>query len=131
MGLVYADISLKNPLHPEYRPVNVTALVDSGAVQLCVPETVVKQLDLAILEQRKVTTADDAIHDVPYAGPVQVCFENRQCMVGALVFGDEVLLGSMPMEDMDVIIHPRMQKLVVNPMHPNFAVSAVKTPFIK
>ena len=37
---------------------------------------------------------------VPYAGPIEILFENRNCFVGALVLGDEVLLGVVPMEDM-------------------------------
>ena len=37
-------------------------------------------------------------------GPLVVRFENRACFTGALVFGDEVLLGAIPMEDMDILI---------------------------
>jgi len=38
---------------------------------------------------------------VSYVGPVEVKFENRSCFTGALVLGDEVLLGAIPREDMD------------------------------
>lgn len=31
--------------------------------------------------------------NVPYVGPLKVTFENRICFVGALVMGDEILLG--------------------------------------
>ncbi len=66
------------------------------------------------------------LHRVPYVGPVKVAFDNRQCYVGALVLGNEVLLGSVPMEDMDVLISPARQELIVNPANPNMAVSVVK-----
>ena len=33
--------------------------------------------------------------------------------------GDEVLLGAVPMEEMDVLISPRTQTLVVNPANPD------------
>jgi len=32
-----------------------------------------------------------------------------------LVMGKEPLLGAIPMEDMDVLVHPKLQKLVINP----------------
>jgi len=38
----------------------------------------------------------------------------------------EVLLGAIPMEDMDVLIHPLRQELIVNPEHPYFAVTKLK-----
>ena len=42
-------------------------------------------------------------------------------------WGDaEILLGSIPMEDMDVLIDPRAQKLVVNPKHPYVATKHLK-----
>ena len=51
-------------------------------------------------------------------GPVEIRFENRVCALNALVLGDEVLLGSIAMEDMDVLIGPKRQKLIVNPESP-------------
>jgi len=63
---------------------------------------------------------------VPYVGPIEVRFENRNCYVGALVLGGDVLLGAIPMEDMDVVISPLHRKIVVNPDSPNFAHAMVK-----
>ena len=96
-----------------------------GALQLCVPEHVALQLGLDELYQREVTTADGGKHLVPYVGPVAVKFENRGCFTGALVRGDRVLLGAVPMEDMDVLVWPATQKLIVNPASPNIATSIV------
>jgi len=47
--------------------------------------------------------------------PIRIDFENRFCFTGAMVLGDEPLLGAVPMEDLDVILHPATRKLVVNP----------------
>ena len=63
---------------------------------------------------------------VSYVGPVRVSFEKRSCFVGALVLGDEVLLGSVPMEDMDLVVIPSLQRLAVNPSFPNFPHAKVK-----
>jgi hypothetical protein len=53
-------------------------------------------------------------------------FGNRRCYGGAVVMGDEVLLGAVPMEDMDLIISPTHRKVVVNPASPNFPSALVK-----
>ena len=39
-------------------------------------------------------------------GPIRVHFENRGCYVGAIVRGDQVLLGAILMEDMDLVVLP-------------------------
>ena len=43
-----------------------------------------------------------------------------------LVMGERVLLGAIPMEDMDLVIIPSTQKLDVNPENPNFAGAIAK-----
>ena len=71
---------------------------------------------------------------VPYVGPVTIeasrlvatRLDNRGCVTGALVLGDEVLLGVVPMEDMDVLVSPATQTMIVNPANPNIATALVK-----
>ena len=123
MGLVFAEIELANARQDDLRPMTVTAMVDSGAVHLCVPEHVAIQLKLPRLDQRTVTTADGAEHVVDYVGPIRVRFANRQCLTGALVLGNQALLGAIPMEDMDVVIDPARASLTVNPRNPNIPAS--------
>jgi clan AA aspartic protease len=119
MGLVYAPIELANPSDDRLEPIEVSALVDTGALWLIIPEHVANQLKIKTLEQREVTLADGAKRLVPYAGPVKVRFKNRTGFTGALVMGNEVLLGAIPMEDMDLIVHPLKQMLIANPENPN------------
>jgi len=126
MGLVNARIILNNPKEGEMKNMEVDALVDSGALHLCIPERVAIQLNLKELYKREVTTADGKEHLCPYVGPIEVKFENRGCFTGALVLGDEVLLGAVPMEDMDVLISPAQRKLIVNPKSPNIPSSVAK-----
>ena len=126
MGLVYSKIKLSNPRKPDLRPIEVTSLVDSGAIHLCIPESIAFQLELETQEFRNVQTADEKIHSLPYVGPIRVDFENRFCFVGAMVIGNETLLGAVPMEDMDLIIHPSKQTLTVNPMSPNKPLYKIK-----
>ncbi len=126
MGHIHAEIQLKNPKLPELKPIAVKAMVDTGSLMLCIPEHIAIQLKLETNSQREVTVADGRKKMVSYVGPIEVSFENRSCFVGALLLGDEVLLGAVPMEDMDVIISPSRRKLIVNPESPNFPHALVK-----
>src|SRR5689334_12468871 len=98
MGLVITMIALANPRRPDLPPVEVDALADSGSVFLSIPRRVQAELQLEELETRDVTLADGSKRWVPYVGPVQVTFRNRAGFFGAVVFGDQVLLGAIPME---------------------------------
>ena len=126
MGLVYSNIILSNPAKTEFKKLEVRCLVDSGLTYLCIPSHIAHQLGLEPLETREATLADGNSQSVPYVGPIQVTFENRNCFVGAVVLGTEVLLGAVPMEDMDLVIHPKLFKLSVNPESPNVARGYVK-----
>ncbi len=126
MGLSYGDIIIGNPRYPELEPIKVRALADSGAIMLCIPQHLALQLKLETLENRDVTLADGKEYSVPYVGPVQVTFKNRGSFAGALVMGDEVLLGAIQMEDMDLVVFAREQKIDVNPLSPNMAHNKVK-----
>jgi clan AA aspartic protease len=126
MGLVYSNIVLSNPVKPELHSVATKCLADTGSTYLVLPQHIATQLQLVELETREATTADGSSHTVPYAGPVRITFENRNCFVGALIMGDEVLLGAVPMEDMDLVVIPKLLKLVINPDSPNIPRGHVK-----
>jgi len=127
MGLVTTKVELRNPLDSRLAPFETSALVDTGALHLCLPKHVVLQLALPTLQQREVTTAEGQRHVCDYVGPVEVTFGNRSCFVGALVLGDDVLLGAVPMEDLDLVISPGRQTVEVNPNSPNIPSSVVKS----
>ena len=126
MGLVNGKVNLRNPRLPNLDPVDVAALADSGALHLCIPEHVQIQLQLETIDSKEVTLADGSKKLVPYVGPVELHFKNRVGFAGALVMGDQVLLGAIPMEDMDLVIIPKTRTLDVNPDSPNIATSMAK-----
>jgi clan AA aspartic protease len=139
MGLVYAEIELANSedlaLHrrgflpeAEIRRVRMRALVDSGALDLVLNEEVQQQLDLPVLHQRTIWLADETPRQVDMVGPVEVRFENRSTIVKAIVLpgAEEILLGAIPLEGLDVFIDPVQERLVVNPKSPDIATSKVK-----
>lgn len=126
MGIVHAKIKLENPKRTNLKAIETSAMVDTGSLFLCLPEEVALQLQLEESSKKEVTTADGKRCICPYVGPVRVQFENRECYVGAVVLGDEVLLGAVPMEDMDLVVVPSARKVVPNPLHPNFAAGPAK-----
>ena len=127
MGLIRGIFTLSNASNPELASVEVSALADTGAVHLCIPEHLAIQLNLAELERREVVLADGRRRTVPYVGPVELRFKNRRCFTGAMVLGNEVLLGAIPMEDMDLVLRPQLQSVDVNPESPNIPVSLAKS----
>jgi hypothetical protein len=72
--------------------------------------------------------ADGSFRKCDYAGPVFIHFENRiaNCLALILPGADEVLLGVIPLEEMDVIIDPITQTLAVHPERPLMAQMKVK-----
>lgn len=54
MGLIRGCVQLLNPSRPDLHPIEVSALADTGAVHLCIPEHLAIQLQVGALEQREV-----------------------------------------------------------------------------
>ncbi len=137
--MVYAEITLINggdlemaKRHligeEEVRQMTVSMAVDSGAYMMAINETIQSQLGLSFIEKRKAIMADGSVNEYNVVGPTQVKFANRTAICSAMVLqgNNEPLLGAIPMEEMDVIIHPRRQELLVNPEHPNYAQLSMK-----
>jgi len=132
--MVYADIVLINASEiemarrhligeEEVKQMTVKMLVDSGAYLMGINETIREQLNLPFIENRKVILADGRVEEFEVVGPIKVRFSNRTAICAALVLkGDcEPLLGAIPLEELDVVIHPQRQELIVNPDHPYYA----------
>ena len=127
MGIIRTAFEFANPANRNLSPVTTDALVDTGTVHLCLPERLAIQLDLKELEQREVTLANGHRIRVPYCGPVEIRYKNRRCFTGAMIMGDEPLIGAIPMEDMDLVVLPAQQRVDVNPASPNVPMSLAKS----
>jgi len=121
VGIVSANIKLSNARDLSLRPVETTCIVDTGATYLFITAEIALQLKLDELQRREVKLANGQVIEVSYVGPIKLEFEDRSCFVGAMVMGDTPLLGAIPMEDMDLIVHPALLKLSVHPQRPNIA----------
>ncbi len=139
MGLIHAQIELINTGdlimvrrklmdEPKVRRIAVTALVDSGAYMMCINETIKEQLGLEVIDEQIVELATGQKERLKITEPVEVIFLNRSTSCRALVLpgNAEVLLGSIPMEDLDVIIDPKTQTLALPPDRPYIAQKPLK-----
>ena len=125
MGSVYAEITLTNAKdvdavqlgvmgEDEIRSVEVKALVDTGAMTLVFNEEISRKLGLEHGELWESTLADGSKHMYERMEPVRIRYENRDtiCIPTMVPGADEVLLGVIPLEDMDLIVDPRNEKLI-------------------
>jgi clan AA aspartic protease len=129
MGSTYANITIQNGGdvldarknrigEDEIRQVTITALVDTGAIQLCINEEIQEALGLETIGTRPSQLADGQRINLSVVGPVKVMYEDRYSLTSAIVLpGDsEPLLGAIPLEEMDYSVNPSRGILV--PSHP-------------
>ncbi|MDR2706531.1 MAG: clan AA aspartic protease [Planctomycetaceae bacterium] len=131
MGEIHANIILYNQLDlsavrlgvrkmENVRKMEIRALIDSGVTTLAINNEIKNQLGLLVLETRESCLADGSVENYEFVGPVEIHFKNRSSICRAVVLpnANEVLLGAIPMEEMDVIIDMKNQELIIPPEHP-------------
>jgi clan AA aspartic protease len=123
MGTVYADITLRNAIdvgnllrgtlqEHEIRQTTVCAMVDTGAGTLVITEAVREKLGLQVIGLRSATLANNTKATCKVTEPVEIRWKNRDTTCRALVVPEgEILLGAIPLEDMDLIVNPVEQEL--------------------
>ena len=130
MGRVVTEATIENlkdvwdaergMLPPEkVRRVTVTdALVDTGATLLSVPARLIRQLGLSPRRTRKVIsstgTTEATVYDV-----VRLTIQDRDCPVEVMEVPDDVpvLIGQLPLENLDLVVDLRARRLTGNPAH--------------
>jgi clan AA aspartic protease len=139
MGLVYTNIELIRGAdlvlcregylkEDQIKRLSVKALVDSGAYMLAINQSIKAQLNLQTVDEQIAELADGTQLRLEVVGPVEIRFENRRANVDAMVLPGEaeVLLGAIPMEEMDVMVDPKQQQLIVNPASPYITKKSLK-----
>jgi clan AA aspartic protease len=124
-GTVYAVITLRNSAdvskaeeglikEKDVRQTTVRALVDTGAGTIVISEELCQQLGLRIEGLRSATLANNSRQVCKRTAPVQIQWKERTSSVNALVVPDtnEVLLGAIPLEDMDIMVSLSGHELV-------------------
>ena len=128
MDVANATVELRNPRRTDLAPVSIEALADTGSVHLCITPAIRDALDLEAIEEKPVTLADGTRRSVDYVGPIELRYAGRIGFAGALVMGDQPLLGVVPMEDMDLVVVPKTQRVIPNPENPGPGGSLALSP---
>jgi len=98
----------------EIRQITVQALVNTGASTLVINEEIQKKLGLGIKGKRYATLANSKKEVCKITGAVEIFWKDRSTILSPLVIpgNGDVLLGAIPLEDMDLIVDPSEQVLV-------------------
>ena len=124
MGLVQAEITLKNTSDgikaregliglQDIRTVTVTAIVDTGSINLVITEDIRQKLGLAIRGEKTAYIANGQRVRCQITDAVEVHWKDRDTVVPAMVVpgAEKILLGAIPLEGMDLMVNPVTQEL--------------------
>jgi predicted aspartyl protease len=110
----------RNLLPPEKvrRIVVKDALVDTGATMLSVPTRLIRQLGLGRVNTRRVRTSGGASEATIYDA-VRLTIQGRFCTMDVMELPDDVpvLIGQLPLEELDFVVDPATCSLIGNPAH--------------
>ena len=94
------------------------ALVDTGASYLCLPTSLIRALGLRpFMLKNSRTAAGPRVVTVFSAVLLSIQDRNAVVRVAEVPDGSPVLVGQLPLEEMDFILFPEQHKLVPNPAH--------------
>jgi len=108
------------------RRVEVTAIVDTGAVMSVIPVHVAEQLGLQPRHSRVARFADGRTETVGVTGPIIFECQTRDTLEEAMILGDEVLIGQTVLEKLDLLADCQGQRLVPHPDRPNQPVIMIR-----
>jgi len=137
MGAVRVEVKLTNAidkalvdrgsLAPRHlRDCVMQGLVDTGALTLVVPPNIVQQLGVRIQRQQIARYANGYEEAVGVTEPIIIELLGRQTTLEALVVGDEVLIGQVVLELLDLLPDCKNQRLIPNPANPDYPIAMIK-----
>ncbi len=127
MGEIVVDIELENVVdrgrakegelpEADVRRATISAVADTGAIMLALPEDIVSRLGLDLESSITATYADGRQGELPVAGPLLVRIGDRSMPANCIVLpqGTDALVGQLVMEGLDLVadcvaqtLHPR------------------------
>ncbi|MGD0089344.1 MAG: retropepsin-like aspartic protease [Planctomycetota bacterium] len=105
----------------------LTALVDTGATMLVLPEDVIQRLGLRVVSTVKARVWNGQVVSSTIYGPAKLKVLGRVVHVDVIGVpaGAPALLGQIPLEGLDFVVDTRNQRLVPNPESPDPAMALV------
>jgi predicted aspartyl protease len=98
------------------RSLSEKALVDTGSSMLCLHKDQISQLGLLPDREAKARTANGVVTRTIY-GPARISLLNRHYWGEVMEVPDNVplLLGYIPLENLDLVVDPKASKVIPNP----------------
>jgi len=125
MSIIRTEITIKNAgdvmaakhgyiTDAQIHALTVEALADTGAWTLVIDEDTCQKLGLELRGPEPGVLADGSTIVYQITEGVEVHWKDRHTVCPALVVpgADEILFGALPMEGMDLIVHPRKEEVV-------------------
>jgi predicted aspartyl protease len=130
MGRVLTEVTVENiqdlldsnrGLIPTAQVRRVTvpdALVDTGATSFGMPRSMIQQLGLAKISEKRATTASGPVA-IPIHGPARITIQGQFMSIDVMEVpdGSPVLVGQIPLEMLDFVIDLQGRRLIANPAH--------------
>lgn len=110
----------------EIRIYEADALIDTGAVSSVIPINVMEQLGVESDGKRIAEYADGRKEIVELTEPITFEIMGRKSTEGAMVLGDEVIIGQTILEVLDLWVDCNQRRLVPNPANPDQPVVKIK-----
>ena len=139
MGFIKATIEIANSYDmgsarrgklkkKDIRKQEVDILVDTGAYNLAINENLVAQLGLEVVGSQVFELADGELKKFNVTEPVEIRFLNRTTSCNPIVLpgNTEMILGCIPLEDMDVILDLKREVMELPPDRPYMAKKKLK-----
>lgn len=139
MGFIKATLEIANSLdmgmarkglikREAIRKSDVELLVDTGAYNLSINEKLAVQLGLEPIGKQSFELADGEIRKFDVAEPVEIRFKNRTTTCNPIILpgNTEMILGCIPLEDMDLVVDPRRESLDLPADRPYIAQKKLK-----
>lgn len=122
MGEVKTRCIIGNPLDSSMKPLEVDALVGTGAVMPLLGKDIIDKLGAQVTRRAVVTLANDTSKEMDVAGPISIEIGDRksffECLVGPVLA--EPLIGQVVLEVLDLVVDPAKQTLSPRPESPAY-----------
>ncbi len=130
MGRVLTEVKVENVVElfmaqkgllPDDQVRRVTvpdALVDTGATSFALPSSLIKQLGLPKVTEKRAATGSGPVMFSIY-GPVRITIQGRFMTTDVIEVpdGSPTLVGQIPLEALDFVIDLQGRRLIPNPAH--------------
>lgn len=129
MGRTFVDVSVENyddlvlrevgkDQEREVRRLTLQALADTGSALLCLHKNMIENLGLRLDRKVRVNTGNGVVERNIYRA-AQITILGREYLGEVMEVPDNVpiLLGYLPLENLDLVVDPTANQVIPNPAH--------------